>query len=294
MQIMVNKIFDYYKPIIENRIDQLLPETDLPYNEVIKASRYSLKLGGKRIRPILMMETCHMLGGNAQDALDFAIALEMIHTYSLIHDDLPCMDNDDMRRGKPSCHKAFSEDMALLAGDALLTEAFSVSANAKLDDTIKVKAISVLSQMAGYSGMLGGQVIDLSFVKNPPNLDSLCDMYARKTGCLLRGATIIGALIAGANQENIEKADIFAQKVGLAFQIIDDILDVVADPELLGKPVGSDDKNQKTTFVTLLGLDGAKSAAKALTEEALAIIDSFDGDTENIKTITNYLLERNY
>jgi len=291
---MVNEIFNFYKPLIEERIDYLLPETEAPYNEVVKASRYSLKLGGKRIRPIIMMEFCRLFGGEANDAIDFAIALEMIHTYSLIHDDLPCMDNDDFRRGKPSCHKAFSEDMALLAGDALLTEAFSVAANANVSDNIKVKAVATLSQMAGFSGMLGGQVIDLSFVKNPPDLDSLCDMYARKTGCLLRAATIIGATVGGANENEILKADLFAQKVGLAFQIIDDILDVTADPELLGKPVGSDDKNQKTTFVSLLGLDGAKGAAERLTNEALDIINDFSGNTENIKALTSYLLDRNF
>ena len=291
---MINELFGFYKPIIENRIDELLPETDSPYNEVVKASRYSLKLGGKRIRPIIMMEFCRLFGGDYKNALDFAIALEMIHTYSLIHDDLPCMDNDDFRRGKPSCHKAFSEDMALLAGDALLTEAFSVAANADVDDNVKVKAVLTLSQMAGFSGMLGGQVIDLSFVKNPPDLEALCDMYARKTGCLLRAAAIIGATVGGANEVEVNNADLFAQKVGLAFQIIDDILDVVADPELLGKPVGSDDKNQKTTFVSLLGLEGAKIEAKKLTDEALLILDGFNGNTENMKAITKYLLDRNF
>ena len=291
---MINELFGFYKPIIENRIDELLPETDSPYNEVVKASRYSLKLGGKRIRPIIMMEFCRLFGGDYKNALDFAIALEMIHTYSLIHDDLPCMDNDDFRRGKPSCHKAFSEDMALLAGDALLTEAFSVAANADVDDSVKVKAVLTLSQMAGFSGMLGGQVIDLSFVKNPPDLEALCDMYARKTGCLLRAAAIIGATVGGANEVDVNNADLFAQKVGLAFQIIDDILDVVADPELLGKPVGSDDKNQKTTFVSLLGLEGAKKEAKKLTDEALLILDGFNGNTENMKAITKYLLDRNF
>ena len=291
---MINELFGFYKPIIENRIDELLPETDSPYNEVVKASRYSLKLGGKRIRPIIMMEFCRLFSGEYKNALDFAIALEMIHTYSLIHDDLPCMDNDDFRRGKPSCHKAFSEDMALLAGDALLTEAFSVAANADVDDNVKVKAVLTLSQMAGFSGMLGGQVIDLSFVKNPPDLEALCDMYARKTGCLLRAAAIIGATVGGANEVEVNNADLFAQEVGLAFQIIDDILDVVADPELLGKPVGSDDKNQKTTFVSLLGLEGAKIEAKKLTDEALLILDGFNGNTENMKAITKYLLDRNF
>ncbi|MBO5210591.1 MAG: polyprenyl synthetase family protein [Clostridia bacterium] len=291
---MINELFAFYKPIIENRIDELLPESDAPYNEVVKASRYSLKLGGKRIRPIIMMEFCRLFGGDYKKVLDFAIALEMIHTYSLIHDDLPCMDNDDFRRGKPSCHKAFSEDMALLAGDALLTEAFNVAANADLDANVKVKAVATLSQMSGFSGMLGGQVIDLSFIKNSPDLDALCDMYARKTGCLLRAAAGIGATVGGASESDIKNADVFAEKVGLAFQIIDDILDVTADPELLGKPVGSDDKNQKTTFVSLLGLEGAKEEAKKLTDEALLILDGFNGNTENMKAITKYLLYRNF
>lgn len=291
---MINELFAFYKPIIENRIDLLLPETNAPYNDVVKAARYSLKLGGKRIRPIIMMEFCRIFCGDYAKALDFSIALEMIHTYSLIHDDLPCMDNDDFRRGKPSCHKAFSEDMALLAGDALLTEAFAVAANADAEDAVKVKAVLTLSQMAGFSGMLGGQVIDLSFVKNKPDLEMLCDMYNRKTGCLLRAAAIIGATVGGASDKDIKNADIFAQKVGLAFQIIDDILDVTADPELLGKPVGSDDKNNKTTFVSILGLEGAKAEAKKLTDEALLILDDFNGNTENIKAITNYLLDRNF
>ena len=184
--------------------------------------------------------------------------------------------------------------MALLAGDALLTEAFLVAANADADDKIKIKSIATLSQMSGFCGMLGGQVIDLSFVKNPPDLEALCDMYARKTGCLLRAAAIIGATVGGAAETDINSADIFAQKVGLAFQIIDDILDVTADPELLGKPVGSDYKNQKTTFVSLLGLDGAKAEAKKLTDEALQILEGFNGNTENIKAITKYLLYRNF
>ena len=291
---MVNKIFDFYKPLIENRIDELLPETDFAYNEVIKAARYSLKLGGKRIRPIIMMEFCKLFGGKADDVLDFAIALEMIHTYSLIHDDLPCMDNDDMRRGKPSCHIAFSEDMALLAGDGLLTEAFKVCANANATDMVKIKAVATLSEMAGISGMLGGQAVDLSFVKNPPDIDALCNMYALKTGCLLRAAAIIGTYTANQDDKVVKKADLFAQKVGLAFQIIDDILDKTADATLLGKPIGSDEKNDKTTFVTLLGLEGAKETAKKLTDEAISIIDSFNGDTENIRALTYYLLDRNF
>lgn len=291
---MVNALFESYKPLIENRINDLLCESDNRYNEVVKAARYSLLLGGKRIRPIIMMEFCELFGGKKTDALDFAIALEMIHTYSLIHDDLPCMDNDDMRRGKPSCHKQFSEEIALLAGDALLTEAFSVVANADADDNIKINVVKTLAEMSGIYGMLGGQVIDLSFVKNSPDIHELSDMYARKTGCLLRAAAIIGATTANASEQDIINADLFAQKVGLAFQIIDDILDTVGDAQLLGKPVGSDEKNNKPTFVALLGLDAAKNEAEKLTNQALQILDKFSGNTNNIKEITKYLLERNY
>ena len=278
--------------LVDKKLDEYL-QIEYP-EDIFKAMKYTLMLPGKRLRPVMCLETVRMLGGDIEKALPTACAIEMLHVQSLIHDDLPCMDNDDFRRGKPSCHKAFSEDMALLAGDALLTEAFSVAANADVDDSVKVKAVLTLSQMAGFSGMLGGQVIDLSFVKNPPDLEALCDMYARKTGCLLRAAAIIGATVGGANEVEVNNADLFAQKVGLAFQIIDDILDVVADPELLGKPVGSDDKNQKTTFVSLLGLEGAKIEAKKLTDEALLILDGFNGNTENMKAITKYLLDRNF
>ena len=291
---MLNRLLNGYKTVFEEQIDFLFPDNNYPYDSVLKAARYSLLNGGKRIRPVLTAEFCKLAGGKAEDSYNFAIALEMIHTYSLIHDDLPCMDNDDMRRGKPSCHKAFSEDMALLAGDGLLTEAFTVAANAGVSDSVKVKAISALSQMAGFRGMLGGQVIDLSFVKNKPDINSLVGMYDLKTGCLLRAAAVIGAYTANASDEEVEKADLYARKVGLAFQIIDDILDKTADAAILGKPIGSDERNDKTTFVTLLGLEGAKAEAKKLTDEAVEIVDSFNGDVENIKALTSYLLNRNF
>ena len=291
---MIDSLFNDYKALIEKRIDELIPQTDQKYAKVIDASRYSLMLGGKRIRPIIMIEFCRLFGGDVKDVLDFAIALEMIHTYSLIHDDLPCMDNDDIRRGKPSCHKAFGEDTALLAGDGLLTEAFSIASNTKISPERTIKAINVLSKMSGFYGMLGGQAIDLSLVGIKPDIETLRDMYLKKTGCLLRSAAVIGAIIAGADDTDIEKADQYAINTGLAFQIIDDILDTVGDQNLLGKPVGSDQKNQKTTFVTLLGIEKCRSEAEKLTNQSLEILDSFAGDTTNIKAITKYLLNRNY
>ena len=292
---MIDKLLKDYKATIESEIDRLYPSVNTSwYKEVIDASRYSLTLGGKRIRPIIMLEFCKLFGGDIQNVINFAVALEMIHTYSLIHDDLPCMDNDDMRRGKPSCHIKFGEDIALLAGDTLLTESFKIAANSKAYDCLKIKAISILAERAGLHGMIGGQVMDLSFEKNKPDLDLLRAMYIKKTGCLISAAAEIGAIIGGATDEEVAIAKNYAVNLGLAFQIIDDILDVTGDEAVLGKPIGSDDENGKTTFVTLLGLEKAKIVAKELTDEALGLLSKLSGDTANLRLITSYLLERNY
>ena len=290
----LNALLKDYKQMVENRIEELFPEADCSYNEVIKAARYSLLNGGKRIRPVIMMEFCKLCGGKPEDALDFAVALEMIHTYSLIHDDLPCMDNDDMRRGKPSCHKAFGEDIALLSGDALLTEAFFVASNARVSAEKRLNAISFLSTNAGVHGMIGGQVLDLSFEENKPDAAALQDMYMRKTGALLIAAASIGCVSAGKyDEETLKSAAKYGYNLGLAFQIVDDILDVTANEEVLGKPVGSDDKNNKTTFVSLYGLSEAFAIAAQLSNSALDALDEIGGDTEALYEITNYLLDRN-
>lgn len=257
--------------------------------------RYSLLSGGKRIRPILLLEFYSLFGGRAEGALNFAAAIEMIHTYSLIHDDLPCMDNDDMRRGRPSCHKAFGYDTALLAGDALLTHAFLAAAStADIPPERVSRAISVLAQKAGIYGMVGGQVMDLDFEKNGANGEELTAMYIKKTSCLLEAAAMCGAVLAGADEETVKKTEEYAENLGLAFQITDDILDCTADEKTLGKPIGSDEKNGKTTFVTLLGLDGAKQRAALLTKKAEDILNGFSGDTSYLKELTEYLLNRNY
>ncbi len=290
----IKEIFDNYLPLIEAELDGLVSIKGEKYAEVKKAMRYSLLSGGKRIRPILLLEFHKLCGGNVKDALKFAAALEMIHTYSLIHDDLPCMDNDDMRRGKPSCHKAFSEDTALLAGDALLTLAFSVSAKTDLPPELSLRAVAFLADMAGPDGMVGGQVMDLAFEKSGADAEDLTSMYLKKTSCLLVAASVCGAILAGANETEIENAKEYAESLGLAFQIIDDILDCTADQNALGKPVGSDDKNGKTTFVTLFGIEGARNKATKLTEKALASLDKFKGDSTDLKEITKYLLDRTY
>ena len=199
-----------------------------------------------------------------------------------------------MRRGNPSCHKKFGEDIALLAGDTLLTKAFSVAAKAETLAEIKSKAIASLADYAGEHGMIGGQVLDLSFEKTTPNAQELKDMYSQKTGGLLKAAAEIGCISAGADEFAIKNAREYAENVGLAFQIIDDILDCTADPVLLGKPVGSDQKNSKTTFVSLYGLERSKEIAKEITNKALECLDFFDSDTSALKEITSYLLDRKY
>ena len=289
------KPFARYIPVIENKLNELLPESGERYSSAVNAMRYSLLSGGKRVRPILLLEFYSLFGGRAEGALNFAAAIEMIHTYSLIHDDLPCMDNDDMRRGKPSCHKAFGYDTALLAGDALLTHAFFAAANAVDIPPERVsRAISVLAQKAGIYGMVGGQVMDLDFEKNGANGEELTAMYIKKTSCLLEAAAMCGAVLAGADEETVKKTEEYAENLGLAFQITDDILDCTADEKTLGKPIGSDKKNGKTTFVTLFGLDGAKQKAALLTKKAEDILNGFSGDTSYLNELTEYLLNRNY
>ena len=291
----INNLFHELLPKIEQKLDELIPAKEDGINEARKAMRYSLLNGGKRIRPILLLEFYKLCGGKGENALNFAAALEMIHTYSLIHDDLPCMDNDDMRRGKLSCHKAFGEDTALLAGDALLTLAFSAAAKTDgIPPERALRAISVLADNAGIDGMVGGQVMDLEFEKTGADADGLKEMYLKKTSCLLKSAAVCGCVLAGADEEYIKYAAEYADSLGLAFQIIDDILDCTADEKTLGKPIGSDEKNGKTTFVTLYGIDGAGKRAKELSRTAENLLDNFEGDSTSLKELTRYLLNRSY
>lgn len=291
---MINKLMIDYREKIDCEIDRLFPISNAQYSVVIDAARYCLTLGGKRIRPIIMLEFAKLCGGKEDDVIPFAVALEMIHTYSLIHDDLPCMDNDDMRRGKPSCHIKFGEDTALLAGDTLLTESFGVALKSKANDENKLRALDVLRIRAGADGMIGGQVMDLAFEKMTPDAEALKKMYLLKTGALLSAAAEIGCILSGADDDTINIAREYALNVGLAFQIIDDILDITGDEAVLGKPIGSDSENNKTTFVTLYGLEKAKEIAKDLTDDALNLLKTFNGDTDSLEQLTHYLLNRNY
>ena len=283
------------KETIEQKLQAILADAPEEYIELTEAMRYSLLSGGKRIRPILLLRFFSLCGGKGDAALSFAAAIEMIHTYSLIHDDLPCMDNDDMRRGRPSCHKAFGEATALLAGDAMLTMAFAVAARTKEIPSEQVtEAIAVLAECAGTHGMVAGQVMDLRFETETPEEAALTVMVSKKTGCLLEAAAAIGCILAGADKQTVALARKYASLVGRAFQMIDDILDTTADEALLGKPVGSDRKNGKTTFVTLLGLEETRKRAADLTEKALAVLDEIGGESEAIRTLTEELLVRDY
>lgn len=287
----MSKSYERFLPDIEKKLESSITAD----NSAAQAMKYSLLSGGKRIRPILLLEFYALCGGNGDSALNFAAALEMIHTYSLIHDDLPCMDNDDMRRGRPSCHKAFGEDTALLAGDALLTLAFKTAAETDGIPSDRVlKAIAVLAENAGISGMVGGQVEDLAFEKSGATLDELRGMYLKKTSCLLSAGAVCGSILAGADEEELKYAAEYAEKLGLAFQIIDDILDCTSDEKTLGKPIGSDEKNGKTTYVTLLGIDGAKAEAERLSNEALTALCKIKGDNAALRELTADLLDRKF
>ncbi len=259
---------------------------------MLDAMAYSLGNGGKRIRPMLALEFCRVCGGDYKAAMPLAIGLEMVHTYSLIHDDLPCMDNDDMRRGKPSSHKVFGEANALLAGDALLTLAFETVLSADISADKKANAALELAKAAGASGMIGGQVMDLANEEKAASLDEIKTTERLKTGALIKAAAAMGCIAAGATHEQINAAQTYCENIGLAFQIVDDILDVTSDEETLGKPIGSDSENGKSTFVSLLGLEDSAQYARELTARAKAALDIFGGEGEFLSELADRLSER--
>lgn len=257
-----------YARLTERELDRLLPEDDREENTVVQAMRYSLLGGGKRLRAALLLEFCRAACGEYERALPFACGVEMVHAYSLIHDDLPCMDDDDFRRGKLSCHKMFGEATALLAGDALLTKAFSVMLRSGAPAEVKVRAAACLADSIGEHGMIGGQIIDLANESSSAPLESVQRAYLLKTACLLRASAVIGAELGGMPPEFLEYAGKYALYTGLAFQIFDDILDVVGEEEKVGKPIGSDQLNQKTTYVTLYSLPKAREIAENYIRQA--------------------------
>ena len=280
----------------ERALEALAALTDEDLQILFDAESYSLLDGGKRIRPFLVHEFCLALGGDVDVATPFACAIEMIHTYSLIHDDLPCMDDDDLRRGKPTNHKKFGYATALLAGDALLTKAFLVaSSNPHADDRQRAEAVRLVAQAAGDCGMIGGQIMDLNGETQQLPLEKLLRLHGMKTGALIECSALLGCLAAGfsPDSEEARAASVYARNVGLAFQVIDDILDSTATAEELGKSVGGDAERHKTTFLTYFDVSGAKRYAEELTERAVEAIASWErGDT--LRGLARYLLERTY
>lgn len=283
-----------YLEMINSALEEYVYDISDGQDIVRDAIKYSISNGGKRIRPMFTLEFCRVCGGNPENALPFAAAVEMIHTYSLIHDDLPCMDDDDMRRGKPSCHKVFGEEYALLAGDGLLTLAFETMAKAdKVSGEALREAIIALSHFSGIGGMVGGQIIDLMSEKTQPTIDKLKTIDSLKTGALIKAACVLGCYASdNHDKQKIDAALTYAGGIGLAFQIVDDILDVTSDTVTLGKPVGSDEKNEKITYVKLLGIEKSSETVKLLTEEAVSSLSAFSEDTSFLSDFAHKLAVR--
>lgn len=283
-----------YRTMVEDFLDAQCVAADEPYARLLDAMRYSLTAGGKRLRPILTLEFCRLCGGDVHAALPAACGVELLHTYSLIHDDLPCMDDDDMRRGKPSSHIKFGEANALLAGDSLLTFAFQSAGEAEdIPADAVAKAVSLLARASGCAGMIAGQVQDLENENKTVAADDLRSVDILKTGELIRCACQLGCIAAGADDNKLEAARVYAENLGIAFQIVDDILDVTSDEATLGKPVGSDAENCKNTYVSLLGLEEAKKIAAELTRKAIDALGVFGGESEFLVSLSKKLLSRN-
>ena len=283
---------------INNVLEKFLPVEEGQQRIIFEAMNYSVRAGGKRLRPILMEETYHMFGGSSAVIEPFMAAIEMIHTYSLVHDDLPAMDNDEYRRGKKTTHAVYGEAMGILAGDALLNLAYEPAAKAfdmEVADTRVARAFAVLAKKAGVYGMVGGQVVDVESEKSDDcsiTREKLDFIYRLKTGALIESSMMIGAILAGASSDEVSRVEQIAAKLGLAFQIQDDVLDVTSTLEVLGKPVGSDEKNNKATYVTFEGLDKAVSDVERISKEAEEQLDDLGYDDAFLKELFEYLIHR--
>lgn len=281
---------------VEAALDRLVPPVDSCPPVLFEAARYSLFAGGKRLRPILCLAAAEAVGGSAEQVMPCACALEMIHTYSLIHDDLPAMDDDDLRRGQPTNHKVFGEGTAVLAGDALLTDAFRLLAGEGLRPGVSpenlIAVIHEIGQAAGFFGMIGGQAVDLDSERKDVSFETLQYIHTHKTGALLTVSLRSGAILAGASAENLSALTKYGEDIGLAFQIVDDILNIEGDAVLMGKDTGSDDSRKKATWPSMTGLEQARNTAGELVEGALASIASFGEMAEPLRLIARYMTER--
>lgn len=282
---------------IEELLKKYMPKEDGYQSKIMESMNYSLKAGGKRLRPILTLEACKIVGGSEEDAIPFAMAIEMIHTYSLIHDDLPSLDNDDLRRGKPTNHKVYGEAMAILAGDGLLNYAYEIMLSSSLnkDNPEKyLRAIGEIAKSAGIYGMIGGQVVDVESENTLIPKEKLDYIHLNKTAAIMVGCMRAGAIVGNANEEQLEKVTKYAKNIGLSFQIVDDILDIIGDESKLGKHVGSDIENNKSTYPSLIGLEKSKEVATQLINEARENIKTLNGDYSFLDGLANYIIDREY
>jgi len=281
--------------IIDAALERMLQDSHSS-KTLVKAMKYSLMAGGKQIRPVLCLAACEAVGGMPEDALTAACALEMIHTYSLIHDDLPAMDDDELRRGKATCHIAFNEATAILAGDALLTLAFEVLSSVQFNDGNQafrwLKVIRLISEAAGYQGMIQGQMLDIASEGIRLSADELETMHRLKTGALIETSLACGALLGGADRRQTDLLSDYGRKIGLAFQVADDILNVEGNPELMGKAVGTDRQRDKSTYPSVLGIQAAREFSKKLVQEALQALETFDKQADPLRGIARYIIER--
>ena len=291
-QIQMKKKVEY----IEQLLQEYLPKQQGYQSLIMEAMEYSLMAGGKRLRPMLMMETYQLFDGSCKAIRPFMAAIEMIHTYSLVHDDLPAMDNDEYRRGRKTTHIVYGEDMGILAGDALLNYAFETAFKAFVmdskDSLLIGRALSVLGEKAGIHGMIGGQVIDVKETGHAVSKEILDTIYVLKTSALIEASMMIGAIFGGASEEDVKKVEKIARYVGIAFQIQDDILDVTSTEEVLGKPIYSDEKNEKTTYVTLMGVEGAKKVVEEYSAKAIDLLHQLSGKNEYLEQLLIQLIHR--
>lgn len=281
-----------YKKLVDSKLDEYFKPSGLPYDGLLDSMRYSLTAGGKRIRPVLVLEFCRISGGDTEAALPVACAIEMLHTYSLIHDDLPCMDNDELRRGKPTNHVVYGECTAVLAGDALQAEAFGTIARSSLPAQAKAACVEIFADAVGSDGMCAGQFLDMIGESRKLTEDELNEINSRKTGALLIAACKMGVAAAGGSAEMLEAAALYGASIGAAFQIRDDVLDVISTNEQLGKSVGSDAKEQKNTYMALLGEDGCMQLVKSLTENAKSSLKTAFSDTDFLCELADSLVTR--
>ena len=284
--------YEMDKAMVDRALDGYFSDSSVPFGRLLESMHYSLTAGGKRLRPVLVLAFCRACGGDVQKALPAACAMEMVHTYSLIHDDLPCMDNDDLRRGKPTNHVVFGECTATLAGDALQAEAFRTILESDLPVEARAECARLLAEAAGIDGICGGQQLDMEGDGKILNRDQLIEIHTRKTAAMIRAACRMGIACGNGSDEQIQAAEVYAQALGLAFQIRDDMLDVISTDEELGKPIGSDAEEQKTTFMSLYGLEKCREEVHALTEQAAAAVESVFSNAAFLQELVRSLESR--